>query len=92
MNQGAALTGRIQPGPRCRFPDRCDKPESAHRPHHHGETRPWGYDDRQCQVPSASLADYPECRWIGGHDADHSYQARVGTPQRRTAETAAIRR
>jgi hypothetical protein len=92
MNEAAAMTGRIRPGPRCGYPDLCDKPEAAHRPHHDGETRPWGYHDRQCQVPSASPADYPECAWIDGHDAGHSYQPRIGTPQRHAAETVTARR
>ena len=80
----------MQPGPRCGWPDpdRCDKPETAHRPHHEGERRPWGYHDTQCQVPSRDPAQYPECGWIAGHEAEagHSYQSRIGTPQRQAAE------
>ena len=87
MNRAPGTTGRIQPGPRWEYPDRCGKPEPAHRPHHDGDTRPRGYHDRQCQVPSAHPTQYPECGWIDGHDAGHCYQLRIGTPECQAAAT-----
>jgi hypothetical protein len=88
--QRQRASDRIRPGPRCGYPDpdRCDKEARDHQAHHVGELRPWGHHDTQCQVPSEDPAQYPECSWIAGHEpeGDHSYQSRIGTPQRQAAE------
>lgn len=85
------MSRRIQPGPRCGFPepDRCGKPESIHQAHQEGETRTWGFHDTQCQVPSGDPRQYPECGWIDGHQGGHDYQWRIGTPERQIAEREA---
>jgi hypothetical protein len=67
----------------------CELPASVHQPSE--LARPWGFHDVQCQVPSADPRQYPECGLTDGHVTGHSYQWRLGTPERRAAEMEAGR-
>jgi hypothetical protein len=76
---------QIRPGPRCGGEAECGKPK-AHQARKPDPVTPWGWHDVQCQVPSADPRQYPGCGFIDGHESDHDYGWRIGTPERDAAE------
>jgi hypothetical protein len=83
------MTGAVQAGPRCGWPDRCTAPDSWHAPRP-GERRSWGYHDVQCPVLGTDPRLHPDCSLTADHSGLCEYSRRRSEEFLTAAERVAL--